>query len=195
MRDVIQRPQGRARLLRPAGDQVRLWVPASAWKRNLVLYDWGTIAAKLLLGDADFKLGALYVEFANVASPGDPVDDPSYDRSGAAAYYAGLDSDPTKDYLRVPIYATGLESSDEDLFPQGNVLRIYARTSGTVGVHGKPFSAGDNSTVFGAALVATPDFADSEQDLVFSRWYAEVADQMVKESNSQVAVEWELTLE
>ncbi len=194
MRELIRRPHGRARLLRlPAGDQSRPL--AGGWKGNLVLYDWATITARLLRGESAYKLGALYIEFANVASPGDPVSEPTYDRGSPAAYYAGLSSDPAKDYLRVPLYATGLESSDESLFPGGNLLRIYARTSGVVGVHGKGFSSGDNSTVFGAALVATPEFADAEQDLVFSRWYAEESEQRLKEANGQIAVEWELTLE
>ena len=193
MRELIRRPHGRARLLQLSADNELLL--AGSWKDNLVLYDWATIAARLLRGEAACKLGALYIEFANVASPGDPVSAPTYDRSGAAAYYAGLASDPEKDYLRVPIYATGLESSDDTLFPGGNLLRVFARTSGVIGVHNKGFSAGDNSTIYGAALVATPEFADAEQDLVFSRWYAEEAEQRLKEANSQIAVEWELTLE
>lgn len=192
MHDTVKRPRGRARLgvWSPAGLSV-----ASAWKHNLVVYDWATIVGKLLRGDASYRLSAMYIEFANVASPGDPVSEPSLDRSGAAAYYAGLADDPEKDYLRVPLYASGMESSDDELFPGGNLLRLYARTSGVVGVHGKPFSAGDNSTVFGAALVSTPDFANAELDVVFSRWYAETEEQRPKEVNSQVAVEWELTLE
>lgn len=195
MNERVRRPAGSARLLLPCGDDPRLWQPLTSWKPNLVLYDWASIVARLLRGDATCKLGAFYIEFANVASPGDPVSPPTYDRSGAAAYYAGLGSDPEKDYLRVPIFATGLTSADDEAFPGGNVLSVFARTAGVVGVHGKGFSAGDNSTVYGAALVATPDFADSEQDLVFSRWYAEEAEQRVKEDNGQIAVEWELTLE
>lgn len=198
MKSTVRRPRGRARFLRLPNEAVRYGsagTPATEWRKNLVMYDWAAIVARLLTGDVNYKLGAMYIEFENVASPGDPVAVPTYGRDDGKSYYDGLAGDPARDYLRVPIFATGRTSSDETLFPLGNVLNLYARTAGVVGVNGLPFTGAANSTVFGAALVATPDFADQTQDLIFSRFYCEEEEQQGKSDNGQIASEWELVLE
>lgn len=139
-------------------------------------------------GDRRYKLSAVYIEYENTASPGDPVTPPSFDKSEGVEYYSALSGSSDRDYLRLPVsgvaarLADGFEGADE------NVIDFTAITEGTVGVHGKPFSAAANSTIFGVALVAAPDWDDPSADLVFGRAYYETADQLVKPAGGQVTV-------
>jgi hypothetical protein len=88
-----------------------------------------------------------------------------------------------------------LTSTDEDRFPFGNCVTTFAQTSGVTGVNGKPFSAAQQSRVYGAALVAFPDFGDATQDLVFSRFYYSTASkQLVKLAGSEIGIEWRVNL-
>ncbi len=164
------------------------------WRSNLALYGCADIAARLLSGDQRYRLSTMYIEFANLDSPGDTTPPPSFDRSGGLDYYLGLVSDDTKDYLRVPIFSYGITSEDETLFPLGNIVQFTAKTAGLVGINGKPFSSDYNSTIIGGAVVATPEPENSAADIVYARWYEEEEAQLLKEANSQLCVTWELTL-
>lgn len=208
MRTTIPTPRGRVRahrvtqVRRNPGKSTRkilpgpnglahAWDPVTPFVHNDVLYDWATIVGKLLLKQGvKFGIGGMYIEFQNVASPGDPVAAPAVDRAGGAAYYADLATSPDTDYLRVPLIAGTLNSTDADLFPGGNEATFFAQTSGVAGVHGKPFSDANNSVVFGGALVAFVDEDDPTQDLVFSRFYFGEADQQPKLATSQIGLEW-----
>jgi hypothetical protein len=134
----------------------------------------------------------MYIEFANVASPGDHVTAPSFGRGDALPYYNGLGSSPDLDYIRAPLTAATVEASDPTLFPNGNIAHYFAMTAATVGVHGKLFGSTHNSTVYGAALVATPVPGDPTQDLVFSRIYFDAPDQFLVAPNGQVGLGWEI---
>ena len=158
---------------------------------NLVLYSWAKIVAELLRGN-EYPLNYVYIEFEN--NGGAAVTAPAYDRSGGREYYDGLDVDATRDYLRVPLTATALTSSDEELFPDGNLLTVYAQTAGTAGVHGKAFSDGVSSRVFGGAVVSAPVASDPTQDVIFSRFYFVSASQLIKQAGSQITMNWALTL-
>lgn len=162
-----------------------------------VLHGWGWIAARLFgEGDPTFRLNAMYIEFENVASPGDPAAVPDVDPAAGREYYEALGGG--RDYLRVktrgrPDVTTeaGFEAAMSAIGDEaGNVLTFYAETAGTVGLNGLPFSDGDNSVVVGVALVAAPDWADRTQDVVFARGYYDVADQVPKEAGRQVGVSW-----
>lgn len=171
-----------------------LWTPSTDLKTNTVLYQWATVAAKLLTtGQANYRIAGMYLEFENVASPGDSVSVPTFDRTRAVEYYDDLADSATKDYLRVPLTATQLLSSGTGLTQ--NQIVFFARSSGTVGVHGKSFSDANNSVIFGASLAAFIDNNDATQDLLFSSFYFDVADQQPKLATSQVGIEWELTLQ
>lgn len=172
------------------------------FKSNQIQYDWGFVAAKLIgQGNYKYRLSAMYIEFENVASPGNIVTVPSFDRDAGVEYYDDLQSSGTKDFLRVPFVslpAIGIESGFEAFFTpdvDGNKLTFHAQSQGVVGVHGKTFSSGVNSKVYGAALVATPEFADRTQDIVFARSYFETGEQTVKEASSQIGVTWEVSFE
>lgn len=166
--------------------------PVTAWKDNLLLYDWASIIAKLLAtADSSYRVSMMYLEFKNVASPGDTVTAPSYTRADGISYYNSLASSLDTDYLRVKLQAAIVESTDAELYPEGNLIRWLARTSGVEGVHGKEFSDVVNSTIYGGALVAARSQADPTQDLLLSRFYFDPADQQLKLATSQVGVEWE----
>jgi hypothetical protein len=170
--------------------------PTTEWFKNLTLFEWAGVVGKLLTqGDINFKIGGMYLEFENVADPDDPVSIPTFDRTGGLSYYQGLASAPTRDYLRVPLIAANLTSTDEVKFPDGNLMTFFAQSQGVVGVHGKAFSDSVNSKVFGGALVAFPDVADADQDIVHSRFYFPEAGQQVKLPTSQIGLEWDLELQ
>jgi hypothetical protein len=197
--DVITQEsfRGRARI---HDVQLRLgehrWMPVTNWFHNLVLFGWAGIAGKLLTqGSTNYRIGGMYLEYENVADPGDPVTVPAFDRSGGLSYYEGLVSAPTRDYLRVPLSAGTLDSSDAVKFPDGNRMTFFAMSQGVVGVHGKSFSDSVNSKVFGGGLVAIVDEADRSKDIVFSRFYLPVGEQQVKLTTSQIGLEWEIELQ
>jgi hypothetical protein len=154
---------------------------------NTVLYDWASIMTGLMLGRIEYRVAGMYLEFQNVASPGDPADIPLYDRSGAAQYYAGLSSSPDKDYLRVPLTAANVSNSDSDKFSLGDTMEFYAVSSGSVGVHGKAFSSSANSTIFGVVLAAFVDSGDASRDILMSRFYPDESEQILKTDGRQVA--------
>lgn len=172
------------------------WEPLTDWQHNDVLYDWAAIGARLLTqGLSGYRIGGLYLEYKNVASPSDTVAPPAFDRSGGIGYYNALASSPNIDYLRVPLVAASFDSSDAIKFPNGNRCSFFAMSQGTVGVHGKAFSDVNNSKVYGGALVAIPSLADATQDIVFSRFYLSSGEQQVKLPTSQLGLSWQLVLE
>lgn len=168
-----------------------IWTPTTELNPNLVLYQWGEIVGKLLTtGDAKYRIGGMYLEFENVASPSDPVSVPTFGRDRTIQYYDDLSGSAVRDYLRVPLTATTYTDEAEQ-----TILNFFARSSGTTGVHGKTFSDTVNSTIFGASLVAFVDSTDATQDLLLSSYYFAVADQQQKLSTSQVGLEWQLALQ
>lgn len=169
------------------------WKPTTDFKHNLIVYQWATIVAKLLTsGDSRYRISGMYLEFENTDNPGDPVSPPIFDRTRDVSYYNGLSLSSNRDYLRVPITAAELSSEGENL--SNNKMSYFARSSGSVGVHGKTFSAAANSVVFGGSLVAIVDDTDATQDLIYSSWYYDPADQQQKLPSSQIGIEWETTL-
>lgn len=162
------------------------------WKSNLILYQWGSIICRLTtMGQPQYRISGMYLEYANVGSPSDPVTAPTFDRTDASAYYASLSGSSDLDYLRVPLVSAVIDTNDPTNAPLGNLSRFMALSVGTAGVWGKPFAAGNNSKLYGAALVAIVDQGDSSQDLILSRFYWDTDDQFVK-TNSQIGVEWEV---
>jgi hypothetical protein len=148
-------------------------------------YEYATILCELLRGAPSgkpYRLSAMYIEFVN----GGTITPPVPERDEGLSYYAGLTAaHADRDYLRVPLTAITLTSSNETDFPDGNLLTCIAATAGT-GVHSVVF--GNTSYVYGGALVATPDFDDPTQDLVLLRFYYDPADQLVKQSGSQLVI-------
>lgn len=182
-------------------DKKPVWLPGR-WKstgggrHNDILYDWAAIVSQQLAnGGTAYRIGGIYLEYQNVAEPGDPVTVPAFDRTGGISYYDGLAGNPTVDYLRVPLIAAVLSNSNPSLYDGDNVITFFAQSQGVVGVNGKPFSDVNNSTVYGGALVAIPDLADRTQDLVFSRGYVPTDQQQIKLASSQIGAQWIVTLQ
>lgn len=187
-------PSGRARIHRVTDDR---WNALTGWNRNLVLDEWGAIVGRLLAqGSPEYRISAMYIEYENVADPDTPVIPPglSRDADEGVDYYNSLAYVADRDYLRVPLIASTLGSSDEVRYPKGNMPVFFAQTSGVIGVHGRPFSDVNNSRVFGAALVAAVNWADATQDLVLSRFYLDADKQQMKLVSSQLGVEWAMKL-
>lgn len=213
MQETARRPRGRVRgytvddtpyMLRPDdkflpsrpdGRAANVcWRRRTDWQHNDVLYEWGTILAMLLARRGiNYGIGGMYIEYANVASPGDAFAKPTFTRDAdqGVQYYDNLALTAMQDYLRVPLVATQIDSEDATLFPKGNRNTFFAQTSGVVGVHGKPFSDAHNSLAIGGALVAFVDPVDASQDLVLSRFYFEEANQIAKLASSQIGYEWQ----
>lgn len=173
------------------------WQKHGDGEPNETLFAWGKVVGELLRGAPDgkaYKIGAMYIEFEN--NGGSPVTPPAFDRSGGKSYYDGLSSSGDRDYLRVPIVAAQLDSTDLTNFPDGNRITFFAQTTGVAGVHGKTFSDTVSSRIFGGALVSTPVFSDQTQDIVHSRFYFSSSDnQLVKQAGSQVTMTWPLSLQ
>lgn len=143
-----------------------------------------------LLGDQDqrYLQMAMYIEFENVASPGDAVTNPSYGKSEGVEYYSSLSGSSTRDFLRVQLSGRtkGLDTGMTGA--AYNKITFTALTEGTAGVHGRPFSSASNSKICGAALVSAPDWNDRSKDLIFGRKYYDPPDQVVKPASGQITV-------
>lgn len=171
-------------------------------KENQIQYAWGAVATQCIgLGNRNFRISAMYVEYENVADPEDVITPPVFGRDEDRSYYNDLGLSGTRDFLRVPLLiqpTIGIESGFEDYFIEGvsgNLLTFHAQTQGTLGFHGKAFNDGVNSKVFGVALVATPVFSDPSQDIVFARTYFETSDQTPKLASSQIGITWDVAFE
>lgn len=164
------------------------------WSPNSIVNSWGGLLIPLLNGEdpEKYRVSAMYIEFEN--NSGAVVTPPTFERTDdMAAYYASLADSPTRDYLRVPVIARAYSKSDES-YPFDNVMMITARTSGTVGQHGKPFSAAQQSRVYGGAALAMPDESDDTQDRILARAYwSSSSSQLVKLIGSEIGYDWEFT--
>lgn len=171
-----------------------IWVPTTPARPNLTAYEWASVVGALLVRrGVQYAIGGMYLEFENVAAPGTPAVIPTYDRTRNIDYYNALSG--TRDFLRVPLTAAILNTSDATRFPNGNQPLFFARSQGLQGVHGLPFDSAHNSVIYGAALVAQVDEVDATQDLIHSAFYFAESEQQPKLSTSQVGLEWELTLQ
>lgn len=155
---------------------------------NLILYGGADVLAKLLAGNPEYKINAMYLEFKNLADPSDPITPPVFDRTGGRDYYDGLVSSLDTDFVRVPLASVPLlQATDTDY--SNNQITFFSISSGSVGFHGKTFSSAANSAVYGAALVATPGGSDQAQDVVYARVYSGI-DKILKESSREIGVTW-----
>lgn len=163
------------------------------WSRNMVCSGAATAIANLVTGSLDgksYRIGAMYLEYENNSGAAVSVpDDGDIDRTETIEYYNNLPSN--RDYLRVPILAGTVTSSDDDVYPLGNVTTFYAQSAGTAGILGRPFTSGAQSRIYGAALVVTPEYEDPSQDLIYARVYFQSANQLIKTIGAQIAGAWE----
>ncbi len=198
MRHVAQPPRGRYSVF-TVDEATGLWVPRCLNRANQIQFDWARIALQAIgKGQSKYRISTIYVEFQNVASPGDPGSVPAYDRDEGVEYYTGLAGD--RDYLRLPLLSEPVLSVSAAGTPyfegEGDdfdTMTFFAQTSGALGVNGLEFSSSANSLAVGIALVATPVPADRTRDVVFGRAYFALDEQVPKEASHQIAVSWEQT--
>ena len=166
---------------------------------NQIQAGWGAIFAQLLLGNREYAINTIYIEFENVASAGDPVTPPTFTNTEGAEYYTDLSLSASRDFIRAPLILNpdlGVADGFASIFDgiaNGNKLTYFTQSQGSVGYHGKTYSNAVNSKVFGVALVAAPDQQDQTADLVAARTYFETANQTVKQASSQIGIVWDLS--
>lgn len=185
-------PQGKVRFFSIL-DGVR--IPDGEWHKNSTMMEWATIVCNLLASaDPRYKISKFYFEFENLVNPANTVTVPTFDRTPASgtAYYSALSGSAVRDYLRVPVMGTLIESTDATNYPHGNQITFSAKSAGTTGVHGKAFSNANNSKIFGGALAASPVPNDPTQDLVFARFYLSTGNQKLKGVTGDIGLDWVL---
>lgn len=165
---------------------------------QLVLYDAAAAIGQLLRGapdGRDYRISTMYVEFENGTS-GAIATPTLADRAAGLAYYTALAGETDRDYLRVPVIRTSFESSDEELYPLGNIATFAAHASAGVGVNGKTFDVSAGSRIYGCALVASPNPDVLSDDIVVARiYYDSAGDQLALPASTGISVEgrWQLT--
>ena len=175
------------------------WQQAGPPISNLYMYDGPSILGELLRGAPDgrpYRLSAMYIEYD--CSGASPISPPTNtDRAAGRSYYESLLTSATRNYLRVPMTAVILDSTDAILYPNGNRITCFAQTDVSAPVYSDPnraFSSTHQAVVIGGALVSTPNFADATQDRIFSRFYLPAGQQLAKLDASQVGLKWPIVL-
>lgn len=173
-------------------------------KKNQLQYDWAAVAGQAIaIGNPNYKLSGMYLEYQNVASPGDPAALPDTSRSTTQAYYAGLSAVANRDFLRLPFATVPAVSRDGAFVSHfasqtnlGNVYTCQVITTGVAGFHGKPFAtAGINSKIAGLALVAMPLPASQASDLLFARLPLSAPEQILFSAGAQKLVRWHIAFQ
>jgi hypothetical protein len=130
----------------------------------------------------------MYMQFENLASPGDSPVVPTYTPGDGVAYFTNLEVHPTQDFIRVPVLISPSFTSTAPAYA-GNLITLVALSGGqTTGVWGKSFNEANNSAVFGGALVAAPT-GQQQGDLIFARNYPSGA-KVLKPAGEQIVMQW-----
>jgi len=158
------------------------------FKKNQIMDGITTCSARLFGGAPNFKAGAMYFEYQNLASEIDDPTPPAFSKDEGVEYYSGLQYSPNVDFIRVPILVAPAVSERE----AGTLLTLYAVTPASdYGFWGKPFDALNNSAVYGGAVVATPDVASPSADVVIARNYPTAA-KVLKAPGEQICMVWSI---
>ena len=154
------------------------------------LYSAATVIDRLVRGiglqdGRNYATLMAYIEFANLGEPVDPV--PTIARDEGLSYYNSLTA--PYDYLRLPIALTAVESSDETLYPDGNISVFHLHTSGSVGYkNALSFTEGAGSYVYGGAILAAPVPGDSTKDLLLARFVLPPESQIPKVFGKEITL-------
>lgn len=144
----------------------------------------GLALAKQMRGDNTHRINCVYVEYQNVALPGDAAVLPASSEFDGLEYFDNLAAG--YDFVRAPLVgeaALRIASGYTPYFGEGegNTLDFVAATAETQGELGRPFTNADNSKVYGLALVSAPDWTDRSKDIVILRaYYSDVGDQVLR---------------
>jgi len=173
-------------------------------KKNQLQYDWAAIAGKCIaVGDLNYRLRGMYLEYENVAAPGSAATLPDTSRGTTQAYYAGLNAVANRDFLRLPFATAPATTTDGEFTSHfaphtglGNIFTCAVITTGVAGFHGKPFAtAGVNSKIAGLALVAMPIENSQAADLIFARLPLAAPEQILFSAGAQKLVRWHIAFQ
>lgn len=161
------------------------------YHKNKIMNGSAMATARMWGGYSNFKAGAMYFEFQNLANPGDTPAYPTFTKADGVEYYTGLQYSPDKDFLRVPI----MISPNIAQTANGYLLTLYALTPDVdTGYWGKPFAGTNNSVVIGGAVAATPDTSVQANDIILCRNYP-VGTKVPKTSGEQIGMTWNVEFE
>jgi len=161
--------------------------PNGTWETiaqsNLVTYGGSDIMAKALAGQVN--INAMYLVFENAPGAINITEDKTND---AATYQA---SSANRSFCRVTtIGEPSFSTSGSDY--SNNKVTFLAVTDGTSYHVGVPIT--DSTSVFyHSALIASPDFSDASEDLVFS--CSDFSTTITKIAGAQIGVRWTLQIE
>lgn len=163
--------------------------------RNTILYAGADIMGKLLGGQSNYRIGAMYFEFCKSTTTYSPG---SVARTQSDYFQSLLaNGSANTDFLRVPLDVTpAWTASDDSGNFATNVVRFFAQTGDNVGErqlinsNGLTFDVGD--IVVGGALVATPT-ASITDDVVYAQFYFLSANQIQKINGHQVVFTWPIS--
>ena len=156
----------------------------------------GLALALQMRGTNTHPINCIYIEFKNVALPGDVVAVPSATTAEGLEYYNNLGAD--QDFVRAPIWGTPELSIASGYSPyfgagEGNTLTVAAITAAVAGELGRPFLEGNNSKVYGLALVSAPDWTDRSRDILIQRAYYSAGGEQVLKVGSNFSVQYPIT--
>lgn len=138
-------------------------VTVTGW--NDVTYQGGDVLAALAAGQSDYRISHMYFEYENTA--GAPTAG-TVSRTDTAASRQAVSA--PKDLIRAPLIAVPILAA-ADVNHTANRATFHALTVATTGlINTLPFSAGSNSKIYAACLVAAPGGTDYLQDLVYARF-------------------------
>jgi hypothetical protein len=184
---------GHVSVYRADSADIAKWTPLGDPLKNLVMFDWAVLAAKqVTVGGPQFRINAMYIEYQNVASPGNTVTPPALARGAGITYYNSLSGSSNTDFLRLPMTAVSTRLLNNS-YSGDNIASFYAMTQGVTGIHGRSFSDSANSKIYSAALVCMQDELDRTKDLIVCRWNFPAGQQQLKLPSSQYGLKWELT--
>lgn len=159
--------------------------------RNQIMDDAAEIQANLLIGNGHYKIQFMYYEYQNLASAGDAVTPPTFDKSDDVEYFTGLEFSSDRDFLRVPVK---IDNKITTLGSGAKLVTFFATTPGDEqGFFGKPFNSANNSAVYGGALVSAPLPSSQPNDLIFARNYP-LGAKILKPEGEQIAMTWNIEI-
>jgi len=181
-------PKGHTRIM--SVNPVTGIISSMVEEHNTIMTDASDCLARVASGDMRYKLAYMYMQFENLAAPGDAPAVPSYNAADGSGYYTNLEVHATQDFLRVPLLVSpSFTLTDSDY--EGNLVTYVALSGGfTQGYWGKPFSEANNSSVFGGALVAAPTGLQVG-DKIFARNYPTAAS-VLKPAGEQIVMQWSI---
>lgn len=147
------------------------------------------IQAHLLSGDGEYSPNYIFVEYKNVQSLSETIEDESLS-TDTIEHYSHLGSDC--DYLAIPITIKPriVEPSGES----HTAIEYSVVTSGiTTGVNGLPFDTAHNSVIYSLGLVTRVYNRNSNTDILFARTSFDSEHQMVK-TTSDMYITWKVEL-